>query len=222
MFGGGWEEITEFAQKTEKTRVYLDDLKKEFIYWFDGGGALTKRVANNLVQRMRNDIYSQRAFEGFPPLTPGWKKAKKSLGYNLDIGIATGDMVNAIQAINMRYRRYKVGISWNQQSISYGNVEKVAQYAKMLEEGWTYEYETTNDEGEVETRTAVQPPRPFFSRTFLRWTKENLPEEIKNTIFDNMQRQLEAIARVVDCPVPPYKPSDVYYVYHNPDDDLGY
>ncbi len=208
MFGLGYEDVTAFAQKTQKTKVYFGELKEKLIYHLGAqGGALSKRLAQDCANHIRAQIYSQEAFEGMPPISPTWEEIKSQMGLDPRMGVATGDMARAIKPINQKYNRYKVGISSREHSVSPGSVKKVVEYAKMLEYGY----------GPImgkDGRMYEQPPRPFFSKSFMDWAYKKLPRFIAETIHKDVDKKMEDIYDTVADHKPRYSPEDYYWISH--------
>ena len=204
MIGLDWDDIAQFAADTKEARVYLDDLKKTWVYWFDGGGALTKKVADDCADFIRAEVYSQEAFEGMPRLSPIWEKIKNKQGLSPEIGIASGVLVNAIKPINQGHGKYKVGISRNVKNPGLGKIDSVATYARLLEKGHDY----IGKDG----KRYHQPPRPFFSTSFIKWANRALPDRIRSTIWKDMYPELMKLYEKMGASMARYAPEDLYVV----------
>jgi hypothetical protein len=190
MLGFGWEEFKRVDRAAEKSKVALKGLEKTFIYWMgeEEGGALTKRAANELAAKIIETILEQKdVITGVPELSDQWKIEKADAerwgGTPLDprIGIATGQMINAIRPIDQGRGTWRVGISGNDRvSTKIGTITKIADYARILERG-----------------SSRQLPRPIFSGTFRRWVEDRFPQFLKETIINDLQPHLDKIAREI-------------------------
>ena len=212
MLGFGWESIGQVRRKSEKTKIALTNLNKTFIYWMedDEGGVLTKKAANEFSQYLKRQIYAQQFDTGggiteeftkrIVSLSDEWQRMKSEAwrwgGQALDerIGIATGQMINAIRPIDMGGGRWRVGISGNDYvTWRIGTVQRIATYAKFLEFG-----------------TVRQPPRPIFSTIFLQWVNKELPKFIYDTIYRDMRGPMMDLYQQVAESRPTMQAEDMY------------
>lgn len=199
VLGLDWENVAEFKHKVDMTRVYVDDLQDTFIHWFEGSGALTKKLADNFTNHVRASIYSQRAFAGMTPLTPEWMARKEAMGYSPEMGIARGILVKSIRPINTGYRKYRVGIPRTEENAkAVGSITNVSEYATILEKG-----------------SDTQPPRPFLGTSFIRWISDKLPDYIQDSIIRDMNptlMRLYQVASEYNRKVRKIDPEDLYTV----------
>jgi len=192
MMGVGWEGITSFAKSAEKTKAYLDELQKTWIYWLDesGRGGLTKGIANDLANHIRSDLLSQKYIKATPTLTPIWIRMKTEMGFDTERkGIASGDLVNSIKAISSGKGLYKVGIPGNIKA-KHGNFTYVAQYARRLEFGSGYHGRRGKDD-----KIYYQPPRPWFAPSFMDYANNNFPKEVRKTLVNRMEPTLKKLRK---------------------------
>jgi hypothetical protein len=230
FIGLGYENLASVARKTQLSSVHVNNLKNAWIKWLHpkGGGALTKKVANDLTSYMRQAIWSQEAFRGMTALSDTWRDWKEEHGLDPRIGIATGAMVEAIRPINQGSGKWKVGISKEAQvgpgrqrvtsretgmTSKVGNIKNIATYAKILETGY--------GPVTVRGRTYYQPPRPFFITTFTRWAKEKLPDEIFQTIWKEMQPPMDKLWKEMEASRPRFSPEDLYSTAMDPEEDTA-
>ena len=207
FLGLDWENIGRFQHRLDMSKEYLDDLQETFIYWFKGKGALSKKIADHFTAYVRARVLSQQAFQGMPALSPQWAEMKTKQGLDPRIGVAKGYMAEAIKPIDTGYGKYRVGISKNEKAPnSAGQIQNVATYAILLEKGHTY----TTPKGEQRT----QPPRPFFGTSFMKWTYDNLPTEIKNSIWKDMWPEMQRLYEAIGASMPRFDPEDLYTVDH--------
>ena len=207
FLGLDWEYVSRFQHKVEMAKVPIDNLQNSFIYWLGGpgrgSGALTKRLADHFTAYVQSRIISQQAFRNHPSLSPMWIEMKNYLGLDPRMGIAKGHLVNAIKPLDTGYGKYRVGISKNEVAPdAAGGIKNVAEYAILLEKGYT----TITKKGKRKS----QPPRPFFSESFLRWSQWNLPEEIATSIHRDIWPELKLLYERVGKNAPRFDP-DAYY-----------
>jgi len=199
VLGLDWENVAEFYHKTKMTRVFVSELEDTFIHWLRGRGALTKKLANNFTNYVRSSIYSQRAFQGMTPLSPEWQARKEKLELSPEMGIARGTLASSIRPINTGYRKYRVGIPRTEENAkAVGTIKNVSEYAIILEKG-----------------SDTQPPRPFFSTSFLRWIDDKVPYYIRDSIVKDMNptlMRLYQIAAEYNRKVRKIEPEDLYTV----------
>ena len=191
MLGFGWEDITSFAKSAKKTKAYLDELQKTWIYWLDesGRGGLPKRIANDLANHIRSDLLSQKYIKATPSLTPMWIRMKTEMGFDTERkGIASGDLANSIKAISSGKGLYKVGIP-NTIKAKYGNFKTVAQYARRLEFG------SGGDRLGEDGKSYYQPPRPWFAPSFMDYANNNFPKRVRETLVDRMDPILDRLKK---------------------------
>lgn len=191
MLGFGWEGVTSFARSAEKTKEYLDDLQKTWVYWLDesGRGGLTKRIANDLANHIRSDLLSQKYIKATPQLTPMWIRMKTEMGFDTERkGIASGDLANSIKAISGGHGLYKVGIS-NRVKAKHGNFTRVADYAKRLEFG------SGGKRGGADNKEYYQPPRPWFAPSFMDYANDKLPKKVRDTLVAHMNPTLKKLRK---------------------------
>jgi len=206
FLGLDWENVGRFQRNLNLSKEYLDDLQKTFIHWFHGSGALSKKMADHFTAYVRARILSQQAFQGMPALSPMWAEMKNKQGFDPRIGIAKGYLAEAIDAINTGYSKYRVGISKNKTAPdAAGSIKNIATYAILLEKGWT----SVGSSGE----RRHQPPRPFFGTSFMKWTKDNLPKHIRDSIWKDMWPEMQRLYSVMGESVPSgLEPEDLYTI----------
>ena len=191
MIGFGWEELTKLDRKVKITAKALDGFATGGYYWLEGGGALTRRAALHLAEYLKKTIYTQKAYHEFPGLSKSWQEFKANPlmwgGRTLDprVGIATENMVKAINAQDAGHGKWRVGISKNERihGLQIGTYTSIADYAWLLEFGFT----GSNNKN-------PQPPRPAFATMFLEWSNKHMPGIIQ-PLIDAILPHLKALNR---------------------------
>lgn len=203
ILGFGWESLTRVQRDAESAKKAVKGVEKAILYWMgeEEGGALSKRAANSLCNDIIHNITAQTGPMNWMPRASDWwfnRKTKEKYWSEREgalddrLGIATGQMVNAIRPINAGAGKWKVGISSHEKvSERIGNIRTIADYARIFEHG-----------------SVRQPPRPIFAATLKEWAEEKLEEEIRNTLLKDLLphfavlKKLAKKARPEDAGVP--------------------
>lgn len=218
----GYETVARLSTKAKKTDKACEKLKKTFYKWNDDeqGGLLTYKLANKLARHIRDGLADGSAFLKSPPppgLSDMWASMKKRYGLHDQMGYATGQMAEAIRAFPAGKGGYTVGISSEARTstrfvkdhrgrrVKVGNIQQIGVYAYMFEKGYV-------------GPDHVQPPRPFFFPAFWSFVKDELPQEVRQTILKDMKSHLMEISRNMELTYPRYDPEDFYQAW---DDEEG-
>ena len=192
MLDLGWQEFGKIARDAKAMEESIESLEKIWTKWLGSkgeqtGGRLTKKMAAEFANYLRQDIYSGKAFRGMIDLSDRYKLKKARLGYDPNkIGIASGTLVESISIMDQGYSKFRVGIPRgvvNRDGL--GNIQEVWKYATLLEHGYK------------RGPGSHQPPRPFMMVTFNRWINDKAPDHVAETVDAEIKAALSTnIARM--------------------------
>jgi len=155
----------------------IKGLEKKLIKWVvpeegGGGGLFYKRSAIDFATYAKAELISGRATANLEPLSMVTIRMKREWGFPHpeQIGVATGQMANAIRPVKAN-KGWKVGIpQWQGLHVKTGSFKKVYQTAYMLEHGRKKGISASG------RKIPYQPARPWFSLTFKKWVEERAPK----------------------------------------------
>jgi hypothetical protein len=204
------------ATKCNVIRRELKNLEKAFVRWNaeEQGGQLTKKVATRVAEHIKSGLLDESIFDpGRAEKNKDWVKRLRLLNAPrpdaLGLG-ATFTLVEAIDAFPSGRGGYAVGIRTRaKMPLEVTDIEgNVVRYAK--------EGTTVQDVAYwLEFGSETQPPRPWFSRGFMEYMEDKLPDDIRRTIYKDIVRALRKAAAAANAEknLPDYQPEDLYRGY---------
>lgn len=210
--GFGWQnEAMRVNRKAKSTAHKIKDLEGALIYWVGPGAMLNRLAAEHLRDHFKKSIEQQDDLgaEGsmhFKDLTPRWRREKyeaKLRGVE-KMGIAFGEMVDNIEAIDSGGGKWKVGIKKSgkgKKTLNYISKLKLHQVAEIFEFG-----------------SVKQQARPIFMHFFMKWARDNVDEVLKPIVkhfFDKyykLKGEWEGVNYGLDAMT-----RDIKVIYQGPD-----
>lgn len=196
------KELSKLKKDVKELSSATEIMKESLITWLGPEGLLNERQAENLAMDIKLSLWKQDFPGADVPLHPFTLETRERLGISsTKIGVATGTMFKAIQAIHEGKGKFSVGIPSGVTTGDEGKIDSVREAAWIFEVGYPGQNidrpirmvtPSRQKKGREQVKKPVheQPSRPFFWPAVLEFMGENLEKNAKETIYKAFTRGL--------------------------------